>query len=75
MNAGGEYANDNKDQIMNNDQSALPKTEESPAKLSPSAQDVIGRKLKAIYDEIVQQPVPANLLDLLQELERKEGER
>jgi Anti-sigma factor NepR len=40
--------------------------------LPASVQDMIGRRLKTIYQDIVQQPVPENLLQLLTELETKE---
>jgi hypothetical protein len=40
--------------------------------LDESAQQMIGQQLKAVYDEIVQQPVPDQFLKLLDELERKE---
>lgn len=37
-------------------------------------QALIGHRLKAVYAEIVEQPVPERLLRLLEELERKEQE-
>jgi Anti-sigma factor NepR len=43
-------------------------TESLPA----NVQDVIGRRLKTIYQDIVQQPVPDNILQLLAELEARE---
>jgi hypothetical protein len=45
---------------------------ENDFKLDESAQQLIGQHLKAVYDEIVQQPVPDQFLRLLDELERKE---
>lgn len=47
----------------------------SPAKLDDLAQVLIGRHLKAVYSEIVEQPVPDQILKLLEELERKETKR
>jgi Anti-sigma factor NepR len=41
-------------------------------KLDAYTQTLIGQKLKAIYREIVQEPVPETFLKLLDELERKE---
>jgi hypothetical protein len=35
----------------------------------------IGSKLKALYAEVVNQPVPDRLLELLQKLEAKSGNR
>ena len=48
---------------------------ESEAKLDDSAQALIGHQLKAVYSEIVEQPIPDEFLKLLDELERKERER
>jgi Anti-sigma factor NepR len=40
--------------------------------LHPRIQDVIGRSLKAHYDDLVNAPVPDKFLALLAELEAKE---
>ena len=40
--------------------------------LDEPTQALIGHRLKAVYAEIVEQPVPEQLLKLLEELERKE---
>lgn len=45
---------------------------ESEARLDEAAQALIGQHLKAVYSEIVQQPIPKEFLELLDELERKE---
>ena len=45
---------------------------ETEIKLDDAAQAAIGRQLRAVYSEIVQQPVPDQFLQLLDELERKE---
>ena len=43
---------------------------------APAVDQLISRQLKAIYDEVVNEPIPDRFLRLLQELERKkEGER
>jgi hypothetical protein len=34
-------------------------------------QTYIGRQLRAVYDEIVNEPIPDNLVRLLEDLERK----
>ena len=44
-------------------------------KLDESAQLLIGQHLKAVYSEIVRQPIPDQFLLLLDELERKERDR
>jgi hypothetical protein len=40
-------------------------------KRPPDVKDHIGQQLKAIYDDVLRQPVPARFLDLLQELASK----
>ena len=47
-------------------------TTEPEIRLDEAAQALIGQHLKAIYSEIVQQPVPDEFLKLLDDLERKE---
>lgn len=48
---------------------------ETEVKLDESAQALIGHHLKAVYSEIVEQPIPDHFLKLLEELERKEREQ
>ena len=48
---------------------------ETEVKLDESAQSLIGYHLKAVYSEIVEQPIPDEFLKLLEDLERKEQER
>ena len=43
--------------------------------LEPELQDHIGIQLRAVYDEILNEPVPARFLELLAELERKQAKR
>jgi Anti-sigma factor NepR len=38
--------------------------------LSPALQDHIGRQLRAIYDDVAEEPVPARFLQLLKDLEQ-----
>ncbi len=45
---------------------------EPDVRLDTTAQALIGQHLRTIYDEIRQQEVPEHLLQLLDELERKE---
>jgi hypothetical protein len=42
--------------------------------LDPRVRTHIGRKIKAVYDEILQEPVPDRFLNLLDELSKKERE-
>ncbi len=44
----------------------------SAAKLEPGAQKVLGRELRAMYNELVEEPVPDRFVKLLDELERVE---
>jgi Anti-sigma factor NepR len=48
---------------------------ETEVKLDESAQALIGHHLKAVYSEIVEQPIPDQFLKLLEDLERKEREQ
>ena len=41
------------------------------AKLGPDLQAHIGRQLRSMYDEVLKEPVPDRLRDLLQQLEQK----
>jgi len=43
--------------------------------LEPELQDHIGRQLRAVYDEVLNEPVPDRFLRLLAELERKQAEK
>ena len=55
------------------DQSNLSRASDEPeVRLDEAAQALIGMHLKAVYSEIVQQPVPDEFLKLLDDLERKE---
>jgi hypothetical protein len=58
--------------MMNrSDQSAA---EDKPGKtgsLGPELQAHIGRQLRSIYDEVLKEPVPDHLRELLAELEKK----
>jgi hypothetical protein len=40
-------------------------------KLGPDLQAHIGRQLRSMYDEVLKEPVPDRLRDLLQQFERK----
>jgi hypothetical protein len=44
------------------------------ASLAPDLQVQIGRQLRAVYDEVVEEGVPERFLRLLEDLERKKGE-
>ena len=41
--------------------------------LEPELQAHIGRQLRAMYNEVINEPVPDRLLRLLQDLERKQA--
>jgi hypothetical protein len=40
-------------------------------KRSPDLNDHLGRQLKAVYDDVLRQPVPSRFTDLLRELASK----
>jgi len=42
--------------------------------LEPDLQAHIGRQLRAVYDEVVNEPVPEHLVELLEKLTRKKTE-
>ena len=44
------------------------------ASLAPDLQVQIGRQLRAVYDEVVEEGVPERFLRLLEELERKKAD-
>ena len=50
---------------------ALP---ESNATLGRDVQDVIGKQLRAMYDDLVNQAVPDRFKELLQKLDKRENE-
>ena len=64
---GGDKAKSSEQSEADGGDAAMPHI-----KLDHTAQVLIGQHLKAIYGEIVQQPVPDRFLELLDELERKE---
>ena len=46
----------------------------SEVKLDTDLQAHIGRQLRAVYDEVVNEPVPDKFIRLLEELERKQSD-
>lgn len=47
--------------------------EHAPA-LQPHVQDHIGRQLRAIYDDLLNQPVPDRFKELMEKLDKTTGE-
>jgi hypothetical protein len=47
----------------------MQETPRADPRLDPAAEARIGRKLKAMYDQVVNEPVPDHLLDLLGKLD------
>jgi len=45
------------------------------AELDPRVQGEIGRQLRAVYDDIISEPVPDRFLELLQQLEQSAGKK
>lgn len=48
---------------------------EASARLDDDVMTTIGRKLRAAYDDILEEPVPDRFLNLLDELDKKDRER
>jgi Anti-sigma factor NepR len=48
---------------------------QSNTRLEADLQAHLGTKLKAVYQTLVDEPVPEKFLELLDELERREGKR
>jgi len=42
----------------------------SPVRIDPRVQSEIGKQLRAIYDDVINEPVPAKFMELLEQLER-----
>lgn len=42
--------------------------------LQPQVQDHIGRQLRAVYDDLLNQPVPDQFKELMDKLDKKTGE-
>jgi len=42
--------------------------------LQPQVQDHIGRQLRAVYDDLLSQPVPDRFKELMDKLDKKTGE-
>lgn len=60
---------------MANDAARPPPVEDpAPPALTPDADRLISRQLRAIYDEVVNEPVPEAITRLLEALERKRTE-
>jgi hypothetical protein len=46
----------------------------APARKRPNVKDHIGRQLRALYDEVANQPVPDRFMELLDRLDSKSGD-
>jgi hypothetical protein len=45
------------------------------AGMDPRIQTEIGKHLRAIYDDVISEPVPSKFMDLLEQLERSSGKK
>ena len=50
----------------------LPETKAAPL---PPVQDVVGERLRAVYSEILRDPIPQRFVDLLERLESRSEDR
>lgn len=44
-------------------------------RIDPQLQEHIGHQLRSLYNEVVEEPIPDRFLKLLEELERKSGDK
>lgn len=57
------------------DGSAGRRSESSRAKIDRKSQDQIGQRLRAMYDALIEEPVPAHLANLIGQLDERHGGR
>lgn len=72
MGKGGEGshgATRNKGQKMRTDTQAMG-SGQGGAQIDPRIQTEIGKHLRAIYDDVINEPVPSKFMELLEKLER-----
>ena len=50
-------------------------TEGGKANVDPRIQTEIGKHLRAIYDDVISEPVPSKFMDLLEKLERSSRQK
>ncbi|MFO1148402.1 MAG: NepR family anti-sigma factor [Alsobacter sp.] len=51
-----------------------PAERRAAARLKPQVQDHIGRQLRAVYDDVLKQPLPDRFRELMEKLDRSTGE-
>ena len=51
------------------------RAEGGKAKMDPRIQTEIGKHLRAIYDDVISEPVPSKFMELLEQLERSSGKK
>lgn len=51
-----------------------PRGQKSAQPPNPALYDYIGKQLRALYEEVAEEPIPPDLLRLLAELEKKQGD-
>jgi hypothetical protein len=50
-------------------------SESGKPNVDPRIQTEIGKHLRAIYDDVISEPVPSKFMDLLEQLERSSGKK
>jgi hypothetical protein len=65
---GSGGARKNKEPKMRTD--AQGRTPDGKANIDPRIQSEIGKRLRAIYDDVINEPVPNKFMELLEKLER-----
>lgn len=48
--------------------------EQTTSRLKPQVQEHIGRQLRAVYDDVLKQPLPDRFRELMEKLDQKMGE-
>ena len=65
--SGGALGNTGKRMLQENKAGG---SEQGGAQIDPRIQTEIGKHLRAIYDDVINEPVPSKFMELLEKLER-----
>lgn len=63
----------NKSRDAEETKDVCPPAEENAVPVDAMLQDALGRRLREVYQEVINEDVPAKLMDLLIELKKKES--
>ena len=68
--AYGDQKSQNKDNRKMRSEVPDPGSEQPGVHVDPRVQTEIGKHLRAIYDDVINEPVPSKFMELLEQLER-----